>query len=267
MDEIDFLKSPSIESKLGISSTTMGIIRQIFAFIPFLFVMAVKIGWHNACSATAASLGGAEAAAHTALLSVGMLCSVLGDVGSSLAQAFVPAFVQDRSVQAEAKDQVADRVRQPKQEPYFDLDAAMPTIRQILKCTLCISTAVVCLASIIVGLFGRCITQDPEVYSTMRKTLPWVVTALSLHGSAVSLEGILLARKKLKGLAVFYSFLAFTILAFQIATRQMGLGLIGVWGCYCWVCGSRVIAFSALGGLLTLNLGPWWEELRGKTGQ
>lgn len=209
--------------------------KQILSFIPFLFVMTVKIGWHNACAATAASLGGAQAAAHTALLSVGMLCFTFGDVGSSLAQAFVPAFVKNGD---------------SKNEPSFDLDAAVPTIKQLLKCTLSISTTVVCLASILIGLFGGQITSDPAVLTQMRKTLPWIMAALSLHGSAVTLEGILLARKKLRGLTIWYTFLAATIAAFQVATRQFGLGLAGVWGCYIWVSGSRVIAFSALGGLL-----------------
>jgi putative MATE family efflux protein len=240
-------------SRLGVSPSTADTARQLFGFLPFLFVMGVKMGWHNACAATAASLGGSEAAAHTALLSVGMLCFVLGDVGSSLSQAFIPAFVGERPAA-----QVLDD-RQQK-EPHFDLEAALPTIQQVLKCTLAISTTVVCLASIIIGRFGSSITQDPTVLSTMRRTLPWLATALSMHGSAVTLEGILLARRKLRGLTIFYSFLALTILGFQIATRQLGLGLMGVWGCYCWVCGSRIVAFSALGGLLD-PLG-WWRRIR-----
>jgi hypothetical protein len=241
--------------------TTLDTMRQLFAFIPFLFVMGVKIGWHNACAATAASLGGAQAAAHTALLSVGMLCFVLGDVGSSLAQAFIPAFVREEQQETQSQGMEAiDKKSRP--ETHFDLDAAMPTIRQVLKCTLCISATVVCLASVIIGRFGSSITQDPTVLATMKRTLPWVATALSLHGSAVTLEGILLARKKLRGLTVFYSFLALTILGFQIMTRQLGLGLMGVWGCYCWVCGSRVIAFSALGRML--NPRKIWEQMRWK---
>ena len=44
------------------------------------------------CAATAASLGGAAAAAHTALMAVAWLCFTFGDVGSSLAQAYLPAF-------------------------------------------------------------------------------------------------------------------------------------------------------------------------------
>ncbi|KAL3922035.1 MAG: hypothetical protein SGILL_002423 [Bacillariaceae sp.] len=253
----DLVKSKPKPSKFRISSSTAQTTQQLFGFIPFLFVMGVKIGWHNACAATAASLGGAEAAAHTALLSVGMLCFVLNDVGSSLAQAFIPAFVGEKQ-----HESINDDEEQSK-EPHFDLEAAMPTIRQVLKCTLSISATAVAISSIIIGLFGSSITQDPTVLSTMKKTLPWLATALSMHGTAVTLEGILLARKKLKGLTIFYSFLALSILGYQIMIRKLGLGLMGVWGCYCWVCGSRIIAFSALGGML--NPRSWWRKLREAT--
>ena len=197
--------------------------------------MTVKIGWHISCSATAASLGGTRAAAHTAILSVAMVCMVLGDVGSSLSQAFLPAFA---STTEDGKTTI------------FDMKAAMPTMKQLLKCTLSISTTVMTLASIIIGKFGGKITSDPLVLAEMKKTLPWIVATLSFHGSAVTLEGLLLSRKKFGWLALNYTFLAVTVAAFQIATRKFNLGLAGVWGCYLWFCSSRVITFSIMGGLL-----------------
>ena len=57
-----------------------------------------------------------SAAAHTVILSVAMFCFTLGDVGSSLSQAFLPAYS-----------------KKPREggggEPTFDLKAAMPAIR------------------------------------------------------------------------------------------------------------------------------------------
>merc|ERR1712003_54540 len=129
-------------------------VKQLLKFIPFLFVMSVKIGWHNSCSATAASLGGVQAAAHTAVLSVAMLCMVLGDVGSSLSQAFLPPFATN--------DENGKGMT-------FDMDAALPTVKQLLKCTLSISTTVMCLATLMIGVFGGQITSDPQVLSEMKK--------------------------------------------------------------------------------------------------
>ena len=42
----------------------------IYSFASFIFVMAIKVVMHNACAATSASLGGAPAAAQTALMAV-----------------------------------------------------------------------------------------------------------------------------------------------------------------------------------------------------
>jgi len=217
------------------NSNTMATVKQLLKFIPFLFVMAVKIGWHNSCSATAASLGGVRAAAHTAVISVTMICMVLGDVGSSLSQAFLPPFA--------SKDKKSGNTS-------FDIDAAMPTIKQLLKCTLSISTTVMCLATLMIGVFGGQITCDPQVLVEMRRTLPWIVATLCFHGSAVTLEGVLLSSQKFRGLTVNYSILAVIVAAFQLATRRFNLGLTGVWGCYLCFCSSRVVTFLALGGLL-----------------
>jgi Na+-driven multidrug efflux pump len=232
-------------------AATMTTVRQLLSFVPFLFVMAVKIGWHNSCAATAASLGGAQAAAHSALVSVAMLCFVLGDVGSSMSQAFLPAFVvtkADNNNTEKTSDELSSS--SSRAMSYFDLDAAMPTIKQLLKCTLSISTTVMIIASVIIGFFPTQITRDPAVVAEMRKALPWIVTALSFHGSAVTLEGLLLARKKFRPLSIFYSLLAVGVAAFQVSTRRFHWGLAGVWGCYVWFCATRVVTFSALGGLL-----------------
>ena len=241
------------ESSLPSSSpTTMDTIKQLLAFVPFLFVMSVKIGWHNSCAATAASLGGAQAAAHSALVSVAMLCFVLGDVGSSMSQAFLPAFVKKTTKQdSEGNDpkEPTTPTTTTKMTTDFDLDAAMPTIKQLLRCTLGISSTVMVIAAIIIGIFPTNITRDPAVVAEMRKTLPWIVTALSFHGSAVTLEGLLLARKKFRPLSVIYSLLAIGVAGFQLVTRQFHLGLGGVWACYVWFCATRVFVFSSIGGL------------------
>ena len=68
---------------------SFAVARALMGFVPFLFVMGVKIGMHNGCAATAASLGGVPAAAHTALFATAMLCFTMNDVGSSLCQACI----------------------------------------------------------------------------------------------------------------------------------------------------------------------------------
>ena len=242
-------------------TSTLATIKQLLAFIPFLFIMTVKIGWHNSCTATAASLGGVPAAAHTALLSVAMVCMVLGDVGSSLSQAFLPAF-EGMSASEDETSTATTLATKTKPRATFNMKAAMPTIKQLLKCTVSISAAVTTLAAVMIGIFGGQITSDPAVLAEMRRTLPWILTALTFHGSAVTLEGLLLSRKKFRALSFCYSVLAVTVAGFSFATRRFGLGLAGVWGCYVWFCASRVITFSAIGGLLRPR--RWLQKVLGR---
>lgn len=210
--------------------------------------MAVKIGWHNSCSATAASLGGTAAAAYTALFSVTMVCMVLGDVGSSLSQAFLPAF--ERGTKSESS------------ESSFDMEAAFPTIKKLLKCTFSISSFVMVLAAIIIGIFGGQITSDPAVLSEMRKALPIIMAALTFHGTAVTLEGLMLSRKKFRSLSACYTVLAVAVATYQVAIRKFGLGLAYVCGTYLWFCAARVVSFSVLGGLLRPHL--WFQRMHGR---
>jgi hypothetical protein len=230
-------------------------ITSLLSFIPFLFVMGVKIGVHNSCAATAASLGGAPAAAHTALLAVAMLCFTFGDVGSSLSQAFLPAFASSNDVSSgETSNRETNALS-------FDMAAAMPTLKQLLKCTFTISATVVCLSSLLLTIFSGQISSDPAVIQQMRKILPVMIATLSIHGTAVTLEGLLLARKDFRGLTLTYVGVSVSVAAWLTVVRKSAssAGLLGVWGCYTWFSASRIVAFSLLGGLFAPPL-RWWRR-------
>ena len=151
---------------------------------------------HNACAATAATLGGAPAAAHTALMAVAWLCFTMGDVGSSLAQAYLPAFVTqlkpppaaaaatqlERSAasssaaaassavsSASSASASASVAASPEPQPSFNLAAAWPTLAQLLRCTATISAAVVTVATLLLTVGAGQITSDPLVRQQMRR--------------------------------------------------------------------------------------------------
>ena len=121
---------------------------RALTFLPFLFVMLMKMVMHNTAAATAAALGGAEAAAHTALFSIAMICFCFGDIGSSISQAFLPAFAQEQQ-QQQQQPQGTEKQQFPLPKT-FDTTAALPTISKILTVTGVISLTVVCLAVSIV---------------------------------------------------------------------------------------------------------------------
>ena len=252
------------EATVYCESNTWETISSILSFIPCLFVTAVKIGMHNTAAATAASLGGAPAAAHTALFAVGMLCFTFGDTGSSLSQAFLPAFASnDCEIDTDNPGSSKGRRTTPVS---FDVEAAKPTIARLLKCTFGVSATVITIASAMLTIFASQITNDPAVMHQMRRALPFMVGTLSLHGTAVTLEGLLLAQQNFRGLTATYSAVAITIAAAMGYVRSSGVGLLGVWATYVWFQASRVVAFSAFGGLLPkLGLGGLWKRLRRRT--
>ena len=215
-------------------SSSYETIVSLLSFIPFLFVMIIKIGMHNSCAAVAASLGGAPAAAHTVLFAVAMLCFTFGDVGSSLSQAFLPAFFKYD------KGTISDE----------SMVAVRQTLKQLLKCTLLISTTVVGLASLVLTAGKSQLTLDTAVHHQIQAVLPFLVTTLCFHGTAVTLEGLLLAQQNFLGLSWTYAAVALTMAACLCSVRYFEAGLIGIWSCYVWFQASRIMAFSVLGGLV-----------------
>ena len=280
---------------------------SIFSFIPFMFVMLLKTVIHNSSSATAAALGSTAAAAHTALFSIAMLCFTVGDVGSSLCQAYLPAFI-DRSLTTEhatmktSQSSSGKRMTEPKNESgrfrlcyprtrtgrvltnlikaarflprdvlgwmnnprravqsksgeprtNLDLVAARPTIIQLLKTMFGVSACVVAIAATIIIVFSGKISCDPAVVRQMLLILPFMAAALSLHGTTVTLEGLLLAQKDFSFLSVVYIFIASSCVMFHSLIRRYNLGLFCVWSVYIYFQFSRLVVFS-LRGFRTSN--------------
>lgn len=196
-------------------SVTAQHLPTFLGFAPFFFVQVAKLTMHNSAAASAAVLGGAAAAAHTALYSVANTCFTFGDVGSSLSQAWLPAFEShggdgasvEAGAHAATRGSDGARAGAPmtaaghanvsgraggvdSAPPTFDLAAAHPTIAQLVRTMLLISGGVVTFASAFVALGSASISGDPAVLLQMRRTWPMVAASLVLHGTAVMLEGV-----------------------------------------------------------------------------
>ena len=187
--------------------------------------------------ASAAALGGAEAAAHTALFAIAMTCFTFGDVGSSTSQAFLPAFI------------TTQKNEDGKNEETFALDEARPTIKAILRTTATVSMGVCLRAACMITFGASSITSDAEVVKMMKNTMPLILFTLTTHGTAVTLEGLLLAQRKFKALNFIYTAVASTIIGLFTYVRRFKVGLLGVWGVYVWFQISRVVLFTFASGL------------------
>lgn len=243
-----FLRSEvkSVSEEVGSERSTVDTFKTILGFVPFLFVMVIKIGMHNTAAATASSLGGAPAAAHTALFAIAMLCFCFGDAGSSLSQAFLPAFASKDSVSF-SRELNGEKNRR---KASFDTVAAWPTLIQLLKCSLGISVTVVTIATVLLTTFPNQFTNDAAVIRQMRNVLPLMAATLAFHGTAVTLEGLLLSQQNFRGLTLTYLGVGVTIAAIFRYLQTSGIGLLGVWATYVFFQLSRIIAFSVFGGIL-----------------
>ena len=120
----------------------------------------------------------------------------------------------------------------------------------LLRVACSISLLVVGLSSTIIGGFAGQLSPDVTVQRQMRRVLPLMLATLATHSTAVTLEGLLLARKAFRALAVTYTGVAISVAAALAFVRSSRAGLAGVWGVYVWYCFGRVIAFAGFGGLL-----------------
>ena len=210
-------------------------------FGPFLFCCAMKMLLHNSASITAAGLGGADAAAHTVVMSVAMFCFVLGDVGSSLAQAFLPMYYDE-----------AKAGRSKFFVDAFDLAAARPAITTVLRVSWAIEGVAVAVSSTIISRGTWAFTKDAGVAAAITRVLPMTALTLAGHSSAVTLEGVLLVQRRFGFLCAMYAVLGVASAALHRAILVTpGQGLFAIWQVYVAFQVTRCFAFAWRGGLFS----------------
>merc|ERR1719482_491199 len=192
----------------------------------------MKLLVHNSSAMTAAALDPVQTAAHTVVFSVAMFCFVIGDVGTSLALAYLPRFVGE------------GEGRRP-----LDTKAAAPTVRQVLRVTWCLSALCVA-ASTSVVLRGSLLTPDKAVQAAIAKCLPLTVLNFCFHATAVTSEGALLATRDLRFLCSWYAGLGLAMFSAHRAILHFGMGLPAIWLTFFAMQLSRASVFSIRAGMI-----------------
>ena len=110
------------------------------------------------------------------------------------------------------------------------------------------------LSSVVILACAGHFSSDPAVVAQMVRILPLMATTLSIHGTAVTLEGYLLARRAFGALGLTYAFVAasvaFLLRLVRISSDGLLSGLGGVWLVYVWFQIVRIAGFAWGGGLL-----------------
>lgn len=216
-------------------------VRPFFALGPFVFCSLMKLLLHNSSAMTAAALDPVQTAAHTVVFSVAMFCFVVGDVGTSLALAYLPRFVSEGDG------------RRP-----LDTKAAAPTVRQVLRVGWCLSALCVA-ASTAVIIRSSLLTTDTAVQRAIAACLPLTVLNFCFHATAVTAEGALLATRDLRFLCKWYAGMGVAVLAAHRAVLARGLGLPGIWLTYLCFQYSRAVVFPVRAGMVAR---PNWTRRR-----
>ena len=216
-------------------------VRPFFALGPFVFCSLMKLLLHNSSAMTAAVLDPVQTAAHTVVFSVAMFCFVVGDVGTSLALAYLPRFVSEGDG------------RRP-----LDTKAAAPTVCQVLRVGWCMSALCVA-ASTGVVIRSSLLTTDTAVQRAIAACLPLTVLNFCFHATAVTAEGALLATRDLRFLCKWYAGMGVAVLAAHRAVLARGLGLPGIWLTYLCFQSSRAVVFPVRAGMVAR---PNWTRRR-----
>ena len=221
-------------------------VAPFFAFGSFIFCCMVKLLLHNSSSLTAASLGGADAAAHTVVMSVAMFCFVLGDVGSSLSQAFLSPFYRPSADGSHARsDGNGD-------DGAFDMEGVRPAITTVLRVSWTIAAVAVAASSLLISRGTAAFTADAGVAAAITRVLPMTALTLAMHSSAVTLEGLLLVQRRFPFLCGVYAGIGVATVALHRAIlRTPGVGLGAIWAVYVGFQASRSLLFAWRAGLLS----------------
>ena len=183
----------------------------------------------------------ANAAAHAVIFSIATFCFVLGDVGTSLALAFLPGFLR---AEAPAARTPLDRGAE------LDVARARPTIANVLKVSWSISAVCVALSTGIASKGARAFTSQASVVAAIRRCLSLMALTFASHASAVTLEGVLLVERDLGFLCAFYACLGASIWRLHAAIAARKLGLPSLWAVYVYFQVVRAAAFAWRAGLI-----------------
>ena len=123
------------------------------------------------------------------MYSLSRLCFTLGDVMSSVAQAYLPQYV----------------VKSPSGGLEFNLKDAKPLIRKLLAMAFGVACVSNTIAFSTLRLFPHWFTTDKAVAALMGRVVPWVAAGLAMHSTIVAMEGVLLAKKDIRWLMSMYA--------------------------------------------------------------
>jgi Na+-driven multidrug efflux pump len=202
---------------------------------PVLTLILGKLAAFGFMTHSAAAVPGQPTplASHQIILSLFFFVSPFMEVISQTAQTFMPPYL------APAIDRVTKKAKtDPKYDPSKDkvlqpwLDSAFSVGTSLLKLGFMMATVVASLASLIPAFCGGMLTSDKTVQEAVKPLAKYLWVGAFLTAPVAVSEGVLLARRELKYLALVYVLSTALLPPALIRVKVLGGSVEQVWACF-----------------------------------
>jgi hypothetical protein len=176
-------------------------------------------------------------ASHQIILSLFFFVSPFMEVISQTAQTFLPPYfapVMDYNAAAAKKATVQPYQPSPKEQATLQpwLNASFSVGNTLLKLGMVMATIVATLASLVPARYGQWLTTDQTVQHAVRPLAKYLWAGAFLTAPVAVSEGILLARRELKYLAMVYVLTTALLPPALIRVKILGGNVEQVWACF-----------------------------------
>ncbi|CAM9378413.1 unnamed protein product, partial [Laminaria digitata] len=206
---------------------------------PIAFALLGKVICYSIMTLTVTTLGTIPLATHNVMLRVFFFFATFGEALSQTAQAFIPGqLAKERTLKAAkaAASLTSDTIdpASPVQEQAV-IDPRRSPARSMMRKVLLLGVVVGSLNACVAGLvplhLPHLFTNSLEVAGGMRGLTPLLSWSLLTHACVMGLEGILLARRRLRFLAGCYAVNTGVMVLFMqwVRTWPAARGLHGAW--------------------------------------
>ncbi|CAM9472831.1 unnamed protein product [Scytosiphon promiscuus] len=205
---------------------------------PIAFALLGKVLCYSVMTITVTAIGTIPLATHNVMLRVFFFFATFGEALSQTAQAFIPGqLARERSLLATKAAARAAAVQAGEAPPAEEarLDPRLSPARRMMRKVLVLGVVVgglnACVAGLVPLHLPHLFTNSPEVTAGMRSLTPLLSWSLLTHACVMGLEGILLARRRLRFLAGCYAVNTVILVSFMqwVRTWPATRGLHGAW--------------------------------------
>jgi Na+-driven multidrug efflux pump len=222
--------------------------RNFLAFAaPVLTLILGKLAAFGFMTHSAAAVPGQPTplASHQIILSLFFFVSPFMEVISQTAQTFIPSYL------APVSDHIAKRLEaDPKYKPDNDemirpwKKSAFTVGNSLMKLGFCMAIAVASAASLVPAYFGGILTSDAGVISSVKPLAKYLWMGAFLTGPVAVSEGILLANRELKYLALTYLVSTALLPSALLRVKSIGGNVEQIWACFAVFQLFRAVCFA-----------------------